>query len=769
MNFLDTWRELEEIYQADFNSTGIGDAFKGGKFVGPLYHFYEDLADILNSLKHGIIYSTKNDKAENPSQFDFSLDGDNGDGRAYICMTNTLAGKSYMVNKFNRTYGISFKADSLNKLLETNVIAPYSAFAAKGNYTNLSKTTNKDGSPRKKTNPTLLAATAEQGSNPFYIYSIGQLEDDLFFVCGGQGTSSGNRWSGQTFNDPELYKALKSWFQRNIREGDTYQKYMYYHFKDGKVLGAHQEKSLYPIMARYNLNKYYKPRADKSLDKEGKVNYNSTISFRFKGPYKNTFKEVFGYGPINATDANGNELLTLDYVNPNAQGGYKGPLLFGMNIDDQTFAKRTSYFKARSTTTHSPDVDDDIPSTQTYMLANEKLFQKLSALFNENEYRIYMNDGRDFKFSYSDIESIVLPEAVRLVKYQEVINLRKLIYCVENNIPVDTTNDESLMKAFIVLPDSFVKSIKLSELNDDADISKLKFERISDYAKVLVNNLYTILSEPAFDGAKVSYELVPTGDSAGLTNIIKTKANLNTFLQSGELSNGVVDSTGVVKSGDHSRKVLSVHDLPMEGTLVDGQNNEKTIVGPVVIPGIKSEDSLARLGSEVILVAKDANNNKYVLFVYKSKSSSFMELPGGGFDSKIEGKTAYEDLLKDKLLFKCNIPDSDISSLTDTGEALILHEKGVAKDKNVTWSWSYYRLFTAFYKPELTGDDLATLSYTYDNNAEAARRTAERGTEVHGYRAHLRWVPVDGIELNRAITDRYSNLIPAIKAVANKF
>ena len=108
MNFIDTWQELEEIYQADFDTANAGEAFKDGKFVGPLYHFYEDLSDLLNSLKHGIIYSTKNDREENPSQFDFSIADGHGDGRAYVCMTNTLAGKRYMTGKLPLTFDMYF-------------------------------------------------------------------------------------------------------------------------------------------------------------------------------------------------------------------------------------------------------------------------------------------------------------------------------------------------------------------------------------------------------------------------------------------------------------------------------------------------------------------------------------------------------------------------------------------------------------------------------------------------------------------------------------
>lgn len=765
MNFLDTWQELEELYNADFDETGTGEAFKDGKFVGPLYHFYEDLSDLLNSLKHGIIYSTKNDKEENPSQFDYSIADGKGDGRAYVCMTNTLQGKRYMTGKFRRPYGIAIKESSLNKMLETHTISAYSAFGAKGNYTNMSQTKNKDGSDRKKSTSTLVSSGGPGGANAFRIYSIGQLTDDLYFVCGGQGAN--RLWPGQTFSNPALYKTLKSWFQRNIREGEEYQKRMYYHFKDGKVLGSREEKQAKPITARYNLNKSYKPRADKKLNDDGTPNYNSSISFRFKGPYKDTFKEVFGYGPINATDADGKELLTLEFVNPNAVGGYVGPLIFGKNIDDNTYEKKTSFFKSRGTTTNSPDEEESIPSSHVYMKADEKLFSDLMGLFNENEYRIYLNDARDFKFNLSDIESVVLPEVIRLAAYKETINIRKIAHCIEHNIPVDYMNPEALVQNFIILSDDFLKKVDISDLASYTGAATTKSKYLSNYSLLLVKHLYEILANPAFAGDRVSYELLP--NTAGkLADFITAKATLGIFLRTGETSNEVtLNADGKAASRDRARKVLSKHALPMEGTVVDGQNNEKTVIGPVIIPEV--ENPIARLGSEVILIARDDSNNKYVLFVYKSKSSDFMELPGGGFSDLPGDEKAYEELLKDKLLFKCNVYSDQILNLHDTEEALILHENGVAKDKKVAWDWSYYRLFTAKYKPVLTADNLEALGYTYDNRGEAKRRSAESGIEVHGYRAHMRWVPVESIDLNRSITDRYSNVIPLIKAEASKY
>jgi hypothetical protein len=764
--FQEAWTDLDEIYRADFNTTGTGEAIQDDKFVGPLYHFYEDLADLLNSLKNKIIYSTKNDLAENPAQFDFSYADKEGDGSSYVCMTNTLAGKNYMVNKFRRPFGLSFKADSLNAMLKKHTIKTYSAFSTKGDYTSVSKTKNKDGSFKVKKHPTLLAASTDYGANPFSIYAVGQLEDNLFFISGGQGVDK--LWPAQTFSDVELYKELKAWFMKNIEAGEEYQKRMYYHFRDAKVLnGQEQMFKNKPITAGYNLNTQYRPRADKQLV-QGEIAYNATIAFNFSGTYAESFKEVLGYGPINVIDEHGKKLLALTYVDSHVKGGYRGPLLYGRNLDDehQPFAAESEPFTTSSKITHTPD-DEDIKSTQWHLKASEKMFKKLAAIFNEYEYRIYLADSRDFRFELTDIESIVLPEVLRLPKFKEVINLRKIIYNLEHGVQIDYSNSVELKRNYIVVSETIMKAQEVDKLDDVAMTRKFNSVEISPYAKTLVQTLVQILSQPVFEGTKVSCEFVPNTPKV-LADMIKTQATLTPSLGSDDTES---EQTTFSKKqnqymtyADHERKILYRSILPLEEIeQVPGQNGEQTVLAPVPLTSDgRIKLSKARLGSEVILVAEDASKTKYVLFVYKSKSPNFMELPGGGFMTPPQQASDYEQLLIDKLAFKCNIKRGDLLDLTDTGNALLLSEKGVAKDKDVTWDWSYYRLFTAKYKHELSGEDLATLSYTHDNTADAEEKTKTSGMHVNGYRAHMRWVPVDSLKITRPITDRYADLIPAI-------
>jgi hypothetical protein len=98
-------------------------------------------------------------------------------------MTSSVAGKKYMTTStFDRPFGLAFSKKEINTLCDTDSnysIDAFSAFGEKGNYK-----ISSSGIPQ------ILANTAEYGSNGFYIYSIGQLDDDTYFVCGGQSVKN---------------------------------------------------------------------------------------------------------------------------------------------------------------------------------------------------------------------------------------------------------------------------------------------------------------------------------------------------------------------------------------------------------------------------------------------------------------------------------------------------------------------------------------------------------------------------------------------------
>ena len=752
MNFLDTWQELEEIYDVvDYNETGKAAYGTAGSL---LYHFYQDLSDLVNSLSTGIIYSTKNDKSENVAQYDFGVE----DGMAYVCMTNTVAGKDYMTKKFRRPFGLSFTEDALAHMCKDKgyFIQGFSAFGAKGDYASKTTTTKKGKTTTKLTH---LASTTERGSNPFEIYSIGELTNGVYFICGGQGPSK--LWPSQLFDNAALYQKLRTWFMDNYTNGEAYQKRMYYHFVNGDIGEVTQIEAdtktgkAKPIAVSGNLNTNYKPNQYYSK-KTNTVDHSPSMSFEFGGTYKNNFKEVIGYGPINVETEAGETLLTLSAVNPTTKGIYRGPHIYGKDITTGTFSGESQYYLGQAKSNNIPGEATKTRSRQTHLVADEQLFKELCDIFNEHEYRIYIKNSRDFRFDARSVNTIVLPESFTLATYGEVLDIAMLVNSLRNKTPIDYTEPLALIKAGIL--------VKTSS----------KTSPFSTYSIELVSRLASLLSGP-YDN--VSVELLPGTSTAYKKAAPKSQAFLGSYLQTGDSTEDntlKLNKDKQIVSNDKSRKLISgwpILDAP-EAQEVPGEHGEMTVVAPVPIAapaGHKAEGvwNLARLGSEVILTARDTNNNKYVLFVYKSKSPTFMELPGGGFSklpSPANKENAFRDLLLSKLRFKCNIMPEDITTPVDTGSALVLNEKGVAITDDVTWPWSYYRLYTAELKEPLSAQCLDDLGYTYDNNQLAKELSnPDKGIVVHGYRAHMRWVPLNTLNINRAVTDRYSNILHLIK------
>jgi hypothetical protein len=112
-------------------------------------------------------------------------------------MTSTISGKNYMANKFRRPFGLSFTSKTLSRICEQPgySLRPYSAFSEKGNY------------EMRRGKPVLLAKTKEFGNNPFSVFAIGELEEGVYFISGGQGAA--RLWPAQVFNDAKLYQDLK--------------------------------------------------------------------------------------------------------------------------------------------------------------------------------------------------------------------------------------------------------------------------------------------------------------------------------------------------------------------------------------------------------------------------------------------------------------------------------------------------------------------------------------------------------------------------------
>ena len=732
MNFLDTWQQLDEIYKKDF-ATGSDDLF---------YHFYSDIDDLVNSLMTGRIYSNKNEQA---SQLDPYADK----SQSYVCMTIGSDGKKRTAYNFKRPLGISFKnlADHCyTRGYSFNPEQAYSQFMAKTQYS-MGKSSN---------TPTYSDSKNSKLSvfRDFRVLAIGALGgkySGYYFISGGQGRNLNNHWNSKLFTNGALYKTLREWFLKNMNNTDDgiLQSHTYYRFTKnyiGKPRKDHPE-DIYlgkPINTDGQLNPNYIPWIDKTEDdKKHKIRDEATFTHNFAVNFDLTpectgeFKEIIGVGPFLVESPEGETLLKMDLVK-SGKGGYSAPMLFGANTSGD-FADELSYPRS---TISKMSIGNTRGSSQHYNLQLDKKTSDLIAdLYNESEYRVYIPNKRDMLFTKDDIASIVLPAELKLSD-GTIADLNELVGILDfdsgtPNYPFKFNDKQT-----------FVEQVQeLNIIAKGSSLSSAAYKTLSMLVLLLQNNY-----------SKVEVELI--GDLSGKSRPwAKAK---NTAYSRDENALDPLPNLAKVPSS----KTRYVVDFDIMNELSDLREIEWNGVQSVV-GHIDCLNAPARIGAETILVGKDSAGRKYVLFVDNAhKSMGFLELPGGGLHSCPNGTIQYNDFEKiaeQRLYFKGGIDTANnIRGLKDTGKGLLLHETGVAKDKKVTWPWSYYKLFTAYYTKEIDSDDL---DYNFDNRNTPI---AQRAVGEKGYTCYLKWIPVDTLDYNRSILDRYSNIVKTIKALAEQ-
>ena len=195
---------LDELYIKDSSETSVTTA----KFNSRFYHFYDDLFDLLNSIKQGIIYSNKN---ASPSQLDVYHPDE-----AYVCFTKGMIGRDRMQRTFGKPFGLGFMSSNLQRICKKHDYIfdpnePYNQFSAKTQYS------------INNQNEISLISPDDKRLNQFRDYrlrAIGQLEDGRYFISGGPGNGNAYIYSN-LFTDQKLYNTLRDWFMKNMNSSGT--------------------------------------------------------------------------------------------------------------------------------------------------------------------------------------------------------------------------------------------------------------------------------------------------------------------------------------------------------------------------------------------------------------------------------------------------------------------------------------------------------------------------------------------------------------------
>ena len=725
------------------------------------YHFYEDLSDLINSLKIRRIYSNKNAQA---SQLDIYYPD-----ASYVCMTVGKEGKQRTAQIFGtRPFGIAFKDlkelcdRTKNYTFDPEPSGAYSQFLAKTQYN-----TDSAGRPTQ-TVPTRKLTPKEVDFNKlikvfrdFELLAIGELSDGEYFISGGQGRNLTNHWHSKTFTNENIYKTLKAWFLTNMgptnipAEDNTAQYHMYYHFKNNTIGNPrvdHPEDiwGKHVLNTDAQLNKNYIPRPDGAAeDKASK--FNQAMDFgSFKCESNITFKEIIGVGPFQVTDDAGHVLIKMDICTPGNKGGYNPPKVFSAlagatenaytDIDDYSSGARESDL----------DILPGHTSRPQHLMLTQETANFIADLYNESEHRVYIHDKKDLVFKPADLEVIILPTTIK-AQGKNVYNLYKLVQAVSYGALEDYTDKTSFRAALI-----------------NAAVIPPEVTEISD---LVYKNLILLINLITQEYDHIIIEFIDTETAAVST------LSLNTNYANISSTDHLQNKKGHYVNDHAKLRYIPEDDIVNFNILTQMENIQEVEWDGVtsVVAEITSLGGKARLGAETILIGKgpDPENEgkeiKYVLFVDNAhKAKGFFELPGGGLHDTTVNAAAFKNIALHRLHFKGGIESEYISNLTDTGKGLLLVEKGsdgskgAAKDSKVTWPWSYYKLFTAYYTKPIDPNDA---DYFFDNRHLLS--TAAKGEK--GYTCYLKWIPVDSLDYNRSVLTRYSNIFEEIRNLAANY
>lgn len=736
-DFLDTWERLDEIYEKDFEN-GSDTQY---------YHFFTDLSDLVNSLREKCIYSNKNQQRSQLDLFAYEKN------LAYICMTKGSEGKNRAAKNFARPLGISFKdlpklcAD--NKQYTFSEEQPYSQFLSKTQHDVLKRGLEK-GNPTRHSTDAIIKEFRD-----FELLAIGELGGEwsgYYFVSGGQGRTlkKGRHWYSKLFSSKELYNKLRDWFLKNMNNKAEYaaQPHMYYHFVDNYIGTADKENTFngVPINTDGNKNKKYIPWTD--IKGDGTTHY-SAMNFTLK-PHNAEFKEIIGIGPFEVTDKDGNILLGMNMVKPTNEGGYQPPKLFGINSETGEYSDTDYYAKGIDTQSKAMrnlftngKVSTAKTSSPYHMVMSKDTAMDIAELFSESEYRVYIDQKRDFRFKASDIASVVLPAEIELLVDKCTLKVGSLVHLLAETSITIPTDKESFI-------DFLIKN-RLVEFADDKNVV------LSDASyNVLVELLRLLQGEYASVDAEI---------------IGKYKAQSLNIAGNYALDNNTTDVVNnydkkSVKGIGNRRLVFAQDIIPLiQDVEVKPWNGIDSVFAKLGSP-VNAE---ARLGAETLVLGCDTAGRKYILFVDNAhKTSGFFELPGGGLHRLSNGtvsEASFEETARQRLHFKGGITSNDFTSLNSTGKGLLLYEKETAVSSSVKWPWSYYKLFYTYYlKPiDSTGTD-----YSFDNRDKSLKFDFTIKNE-NGYECFLKWIPVDSLDYNSSLLQRYSNIFKDIQTLAASF
>lgn len=458
--------------------------------------------------------------------------------------------------------------------------------------------------------------------------------------------------------DKGTYNKLVDWFKNN--SSDQLVHFNFEHTNNGEVVsdplaranGASVYKCFDFIDWNTSTAKLFK-RAKKIGEASELEYYCSNIHFINTPAEKSFTKRIREVSEIWAVCLNKNIGLTtsLNYTHH----------IYNINVNPIASPKSGADFAL--------DVD-------TYNALKEKL--------NEDEFRIYIEADKVFRYSKDSLINIWLPDVYNTTPVTGWFTTLAACRLKDAFLSFDSTSNltDNIMRKILV-------GLKiLNDVEAESIIKLYKYLKANNFKYTFFDNSNEFIAKPTTTNRHIKDIFLDDREDTNLT-----KPDAKTF------SSSKLDLTRYRTSKSRLDKVFSLPNGNKENasdysiiTLYDKSGNPSVLYKDFSPDGSEEKKACARLQVRGIILGKDEEDNWYINLI--KKGDKFNELPGGSFDKLPSSESGLYNIAENKLEQETGltIKASDMKLLDDiyyVYEPVDSYMVNLVKSVGEDWLWSY--------------------------------------------------------------------------------
>ena len=324
------------------------------------------------------------------------------------------------------------------------------------------------------------------------------------------------------------------------------------------------------------------------------------------------------------------------------------------------------------------------PKSGAEFALDKKTYNVLKEKLNEDEFRIYIEADKVFRYSKDSLINIWLPNVYNTTPVAGWFTTLAACGLEEAFLKFDNAPNltDDIMRKILV---------RLKILNDvelESIIKLYKYLKANNFKYTFFDNSNEFIAKPTTTNRHIKDIFLDDREDANLT-----KPDAKTF------SSSKLDLTRYRTSKSRLDKVFSLPAGNKENasdysiiTLYDKSGNPSVLYKDFSPDGSEEKRACARLQVRGIILGKDEDDNWYINLI--KKGDKFNELPGGSFDKLPSSESGLYNIAENKLEQETGltIKASDMKLLDDiyyVYEPVDSYMVKLVKSVGEDWLWSY--------------------------------------------------------------------------------